>query len=129
MRSSTSTTARPRLRRATTAACSVLPSIGRSSGRRMRGQMTDPTPDDRIPTLVWVIAAVFVVVELAFSAGYGFQQDELYFTQAGRHLAFGYVDQPPMAPILVRLATMIGGTNPTAVRTLPALEGGAIIVL
>ncbi len=85
--------------------------------------------DDRLPVLVWVIAAAFVAIELAFSAGYGFQQDELYFIQAGRHLAFGYVDQPPLAPLLTRLATMIGGTNPTAVRTLPALEGGAIIVL
>jgi 4-amino-4-deoxy-L-arabinose transferase-like glycosyltransferase len=30
---------------------------------------------------------------------------------------------------LSRLATLIGGTNPTAVPALPALEGGAIIVL
>ena len=91
--------------------------------------MSEPASDDRLPTLVWVIAAAFVAIELAFSAGYGFQQDELYFIQAGRHLAFGYVDQPPIAPLLARLATMIGGTNPTAVRTLPALEGGAVIVL
>ncbi|MEU4335465.1 glycosyltransferase family 39 protein [Micromonospora lupini] len=91
--------------------------------------MTEPATDDRLPALVWVIAAAFVVIELAFSAGYGFQQDELYFVQAGRHLAFGYVDQPPIAPLLTRLATLVGGTNPTAVRTPPALEGGAIIVL
>jgi hypothetical protein len=38
-----------------------------------------------------VIAAVFVAVELALSDRYGFLQDELYFIQAGRHLAFGYV--------------------------------------
>lgn len=91
--------------------------------------MAERTADDRLPPVVWIIAAAFVVIELAFSAGYGFQQDELYFIQAGRHLAFGYVDQPPIAPLLTRLATMIGGTNPTAVRTLPALEGGAVIVL
>jgi 4-amino-4-deoxy-L-arabinose transferase-like glycosyltransferase len=84
---------------------------------------------DRLPALVWIIAAVFVAVELAFSAGYGFQQDELYFIQAGRHLAFGYVDQPSIAPLLARIATAIGGLNPTAVRTLPAFEGGAIVVL
>ncbi|HEY2792584.1 MAG TPA: glycosyltransferase family 39 protein [Micromonosporaceae bacterium] len=88
-----------------------------------------PATGDRLPALVWVIAAAFVAIELAFSAGYGFQQDELYFIEAGRHLAFGYVDQPPIAPLLVRLATMIGGTNPIAVRTLPALEAGAIVVL
>ncbi len=91
--------------------------------------MSQPATDDRLPALVWVIAAAFVTIELAFSAGYGFQQDELYFIEAGRHLAFGYVDQPPIDPLLARLATTIGGTNPTAVRTLPALAGGAIIVL
>nr|BFE57536.1 glycosyltransferase family 39 protein [Dactylosporangium thailandense] len=91
--------------------------------------MTEPTTDERLPVLVWIIAAAFVVLELAFSAGYGFQQDELYFIQAGRHLAFGYVDQPPLAPLLARLGELIGGTHPTAVRVLPALEGGTIIVL
>ncbi|MGA5305905.1 glycosyltransferase family 39 protein [Nucisporomicrobium flavum] len=91
--------------------------------------MAEPGRDDRLPALVWVIAAAFVAVELAFSAGYGFQQDELYFIQAGRHLAFGYVDQPPIAPLLAWLATALGGLHPTAVRALPALEGGAIVVL
>ncbi|MFI5910016.1 ArnT family glycosyltransferase [Dactylosporangium sp. NPDC051541] len=91
--------------------------------------MGEPIADDRIPVPVWIIAAAFVVVELAFSAGYGFQQDELYFIEAGRHLAFGYVDQPPLAPLLARVATMLGGVHPTAVRVLPALEGGAIVVL
>ena len=58
---------------------------------------------DRVPVLVWVIAAVFVAVELAVSGRYGFLQDELYFIEAGRHLAFGYVDQPPLAPLLTRV--------------------------
>jgi hypothetical protein len=48
--------------------------------------------------LVWVIAAVFVALELALSGRYGFMQDELYFIEAGRHLAFGYADQPGAAP-------------------------------
>ncbi|MGH3270138.1 MAG: hypothetical protein ACRDN1_13950, partial [Trebonia sp.] len=47
--------------------------------------------DDRVPRLVWLIAAVFSAVELAVSGLYGFQQDELYFLVASHHLAFGYV--------------------------------------
>ena len=83
---------------------------------------------DRVPGLAWLIAAVFVVLELAVSGLYGFQQDELYFLVASHHLAFGYVDQPPLAVLLAR-TTDIFGTNPTAIRILPALAGGAIIVI
>ena len=32
-------------------------------------------PSDRVPALAWVIAAVFVVAELALSDRYGFLQD------------------------------------------------------
>jgi Dolichyl-phosphate-mannose-protein mannosyltransferase len=84
--------------------------------------------DDRAPRAVWVIAAAYVVVELAVSDRYGFQQDELYFLVASHHLAFGYVDQPPLAVLLAR-ATDLFGVNPAAIRILPALAGGAVVVL
>ena len=83
---------------------------------------------DRVPGLAWVIAAVFVAVELAVSGRYGFQQDELYFLVAAHHLAFGYVDQPPLAPLLTRTTDLLGVT-PTAIRIIPALAGGAIVVM
>jgi Dolichyl-phosphate-mannose-protein mannosyltransferase len=83
---------------------------------------------DRIPRPVWLIAAVFVALELALSDRYGFQQDELYFLVASHHLAFGYVDQPPLAVLLAR-TTDIFGVNPTAIRILPALAGGVVVVI
>jgi len=61
------------------------------------------SPSDRVPALAWVIGAVFVAIELAVSGRYGFQQDELYFIVAGHHLGFGYVDQPPLVPLLTRV--------------------------
>jgi hypothetical protein len=88
-----------------------------------------PVPlSDRVPLPAWLIAAVFVAVELSVSGRYGFHQDELYFLVAGHHLAFGYVDQPPLAPLLTRI-TAIFGVSPTAIRILPALAGGAIVVM
>ena len=83
---------------------------------------------DRVPVLAWVIAAAFVALELALSGRYGFMQDELYFIEAGRHLAFGYVDQPPLTPLVDKLTDVLGVT-PTAVRIVPALAGGAVVVL
>src|SRR6516162_3346116 len=82
---------------------------------------------DRVPALAWLIAAAFVAVELAVSGRYGFMQDELYFIEASRHLAFGYVDQPPLAPLLTRVAEL-PGLSPTAIRIIPALAGGAVVV-
>lgn len=84
--------------------------------------------DDRVPTAVWLIAAAFVGLELVVSGRYGFQQDELYFLVASHHPALGYVDQPPLAVLLAR-TTDLFGVNPTAIRILPALAGGAIVAL
>jgi len=83
---------------------------------------------DRVPWLAWVIAAVFMAAELAVSGRYGFLQDELYFIVAGHHLAFGYVDQPPLAPLLTRITGLLG-VSPTAIRIIPALAGGAIVIM
>jgi hypothetical protein len=81
-----------------------------------------------VPGPAWVIAAVFVAAELALSGRYGFLQDELYFIVAGHHLAFGYVDQPPIAPLLTRVTDVLG-VSPTALRIGPALAGGAVVIL
>jgi hypothetical protein len=83
---------------------------------------------DRVPALAWVIAAAFVAFELAISGRYGFMQDELYFIVASHHLAFGYVDQPPLAPLLTRITDILG-VSPAAIRIVPALAGGAVVVL
>jgi 4-amino-4-deoxy-L-arabinose transferase-like glycosyltransferase len=78
---------------------------------------------------VWPTAAAVVVLLWSVSARYGFHRDELYFVVAGRRLDWGYVDQPPLTPLLARLSESIGGTSPTALRALSALAIGAVVVL
>jgi hypothetical protein len=92
------------------------------------GQPALVSRTDRVPALAWAIGAVFVAVELAVSGRYGFQQDEMYFIVAGRHLAFGYVDQPPLVPLLTRITDVLG-VSPTAIRIIPALAGGGVVVI
>ena len=69
-----------------------------------------------------------IAVEMAVSARYGYVRDELYFLAAGQHLAFGYVDQPPLTPLLARAAAAAGGNTLVALRVLPALGLAALVV-
>ena len=80
-------------------------------------------------TPVGAVAGAFLVIELAVSARYGFHRDELYFLACSRHLAWGYVDQPPLVPAVAWLSTHLFGTSPVALRTLPAIAGSATVVL
>jgi len=79
--------------------------------------------------LVWVIAGAMAALLLVVASGYGFHRDELYFILAGRHPAFGYVDQPPLTPLLSAAAAGLLGVTPFAVRMVPALAAAAAVVL
>lgn len=109
------------------AAVAVATAAPRAPAHQAPARRARAPRSDRVPALAWVIAAAFVAIELAVSGRYGFMQDELYFIEAGRHLAFGYVDQPPLMPLLDK-ATGLLGQGPTAIRIIPALAGGAIVV-
>jgi len=82
-----------------------------------------------VPWPVLLVAGLMVALLLAVSSAYGFHGDEMYFVVAGQHPAFGYVDQPPLTPLLSAASVAILGVSPTAVRVLPALEMGVISVL
>ena len=66
---------------------------------------------------VWIclgMAALKLAIQivgniLAQRAGYGIFRDEMYYLICGRHLAFGYVDQPPMVALQARLTDILFG--------------------
>jgi hypothetical protein len=84
----------------------------------------------RTPRLgVILVAAMAFAVEMAVSARYGYHRDELYFLEAGRHPAFGYVDQPPLTPLAARLSAVLFANSLTGLRVLPALGLSALVLL
>jgi hypothetical protein len=90
----------------------------------------DAPPAARRPRLgIALIALAAFGVELAVSARYGYVRDELYFLAAGRHLAFGYVDQPLLTPLLARLSAVLTGNSLVGLRLLPALALLAIVIM
>jgi 4-amino-4-deoxy-L-arabinose transferase-like glycosyltransferase len=57
---------------------------------------------------VAIITAITGAVHLAVLTRYGWHRDELYYVVSGHHLAFGYPDQPPLAPVVARVAAGAG---------------------
>jgi 4-amino-4-deoxy-L-arabinose transferase-like glycosyltransferase len=87
--------------------------------------------DRRLTTyLVYGIAAIcLIAIHLATNNVLGFHIDELYYLASGRHLAFGYVDYPPIVPLIGRLETAVLGVTPWTLRLIPALLGGVNVIL
>lgn len=85
------------------------------------------------PAMAWrpvlVLAGVLGVLLLAVSARYGYHRDELYFRVAGRHLAWGYPDQPALLPLIARAVTAVFGDSLVALRVPAALFAAASVVV
>jgi len=76
------------------------------------------------------LAAGVGAVHVVLSGRFGFHQDELYLLAAGRHPALGYVDQPPLAPLLVRGITALIGDHLWPLRVVSgAAHGGLVVVM
>src|SRR5260370_1900653 len=47
----------------------------------------------------------------------------------GDHLAWGYVDQPPLVPFLVKISRLVLGDSLRSIRIVPALATSAAVIL
>src|SRR5213082_1246391 len=79
--------------------------------------------------LIILFSVVALVVHLLTIGRYGYFRDELYYIACGRHLAFGYVDQPPLSILLLRLSQILLGNSLFMIRLLPALAGAATVAI
>jgi hypothetical protein len=93
-------------------------------------EKTHPTGLD-LPQLVVPLA--FAALKLGLHAlavtNYGYFRDELYYIACSKHLAWGYVDQPPFSIAVLVGVRAVLGESLVALRLLPALCGAATVVV
>jgi len=78
---------------------------------------------------VAAVAAVKLLLHLYAGRHYGYFCDELYYLACARHLAWGYVDQPPLIALVVAIVRAVLGDSLAAIRFLPALAGAGKVLL
>lgn len=70
----------------------------------------------------------FLLIYLpTFNKSYGYFIDEFYYIACAFNPAFGYVDHPPLAPLVLTVFQFVFGTSLYAIRILPALAAAAAI--
>ena len=77
-----------------------------------------------------VLTAVAVPLALAHAltiTAYGLHRDEFYYVACGRHLAWGYVDHPPLIAVLAWIGTHLLGGSIAGLRAIPVALGLATI--
>src|SRR5580704_7985125 len=79
--------------------------------------------------LLLALALGKLLVQFAGINHYGFFRDELYYMACGEHLAWGYVDQPPLIALIAWIVRHSSGYTLFALRLRPAIVGAAVVYL
>jgi hypothetical protein len=70
-----------------------------------------------------------VAIHLVANGNYAIFRDELYFIVCGQHPALGYVDQPPLIPLIAAGSYALFGTHVLLFRLAPMLAMTATVAL
>jgi len=79
--------------------------------------------------LLGIPALAAIILHLITINEFGYFRDEFYYLACTDHLAFGYVDQPPLSIFILKLVRMIMGDSLIAIRILPALTHGIVVFM
>jgi hypothetical protein len=90
--------------------------------RSDRGMRTDVA-------VIGGLALAKLTLHLATNGLYDFHRDSLYYLDSARHPAWGYVDYPPVTPMVARLSLWLFGPSVWGLRLWPSLAGTMMVVL
>jgi hypothetical protein len=76
-----------------------------------------------------ILALATLAIHLVVGGGYGYFRDELYFIVCGLHPDWGYVDQPPLVPLVAGAVHRLFPFSVVMFRLVPALAHAATVAL
>jgi hypothetical protein len=79
-------------------------------------------------TLAALLGAKLLLHAFAINQ-YGYFRDELYYLASTEHLAWGYVDHPPLSIAVLAVVRTLLGDSLLAIRTVPVLAGIATVLI
>jgi 4-amino-4-deoxy-L-arabinose transferase-like glycosyltransferase len=79
--------------------------------------------------LLLLLALVGIFLHILVSGRYGFHRDELQTYNNALHLAWGYVEYPPMTPFIGRVELALFGNSLRGFRFFPAVAQGIAMLL
>ena len=88
-----------------------------------------------LPPIAWSTLCALALCKAALHLpsngplAYGLMTDELYYLDCARHLAWGYVDHPPLSIALLRASIELFGTSEQVIRSGVVLATTATLVL
>jgi 4-amino-4-deoxy-L-arabinose transferase-like glycosyltransferase len=80
-------------------------------------------------SILILLAVARLALHLFTNSQYGFHRDELAVLDDARHLAWGYINYPPMTPFIGRMALELFGTSLVSIRFFSALALSIVMVL
>jgi Dolichyl-phosphate-mannose-protein mannosyltransferase len=91
-----------------------------------QGRRARPRTTLRVHAIAASAALTTLIVHLVANPHYGFFRDELYFVICGFRPAWGYVDQPPIVPLLAA-GSQLFGHSLFLLRAVPAFFAAAAV--
>jgi hypothetical protein len=77
----------------------------------------------------FALALAQMLLHLLCGTRYGIFRDELYYWDCANHLAWGYVDHPPLSIAILAAWKGVFGDSLLSMHVLPALVGGVLILI